>query len=336
MKNVLVTGANGHLGYNMARLLVEKGYKVRASVRDTKNNKTTKHLEELGVELVAADIMKPETLTPAVKGMDGVFQVAAVYTMISQDPQKDIIDPSIIGGINVLKAAKDAGVQKVVFTSSCAAIGTGATPEKPLTEANWNDDARSPYLIAKTQAEKRAWEFSKANNLNLVTICPCGIIGPGFYRHTPTTLPIQLMMLGKMPVVPPFAFSYVDVRDVAMAHLLAYENPKANGRYIVSDRCFSLIDFAREANSIDKSIKMPMMAIPEFMVPFLPLFDWFGNKLLGLPRQITEEMVADLGGKSQHVSSNRIRTELGWETIEFKQSLKDTLDWINKQFLSGK
>ena len=212
MKRVLVTGANGHVGNNLVRLLVEKGYTVRASVRNAKDPEKTKHLEPLGVEIVEADLMKPETLEAAVEGMDGVFQVAAAYVTWSRDPQRDIIDPSVIGGINVLRAAKEAGVKKVVFTSSAAAIGTDASREKPLTEEDWNEDALSPYMIAKTRAEKKAWEFVKDADMKLVTICPTGIIGPGFYRHTPTTQPFELALRGKVPVALPFGFSFVDVR----------------------------------------------------------------------------------------------------------------------------
>jgi dihydroflavonol-4-reductase len=333
MKNVLVTGANGHVGNNMVQLLVQNGYKVRASVRDLKGE-AVKTLQSLKVELVEADIMKPETLPNALKGMDGVFQIAAVYTMWSKNPQRDIIDPSVIGGINVLQAAKDAGVKRVVFTSSCAAIGVDATPDRPLTESDWNETAQSPYMMAKTQAEKRAWEFAKKNDLDLVTICPSGIIGPGFYRHTPTTQIFELVLRGKLPAVPPFAFSYVDVRDVARAHLLAYENPRASGRYIASDICVPLMDLMKLLNQIDSSIKVPAMTVPSPLLGAMPLFDWLGNKVMGMPRQITKDMVVEFAGKYQHVSNEKIKRELGWKPMDLKQSLRDTIEWIRKIFIN--
>ena len=122
-KNVLVTGANGHVGFVLTKSLIERGYHVRASVRDKNNHELTAHLEKLNAEIVELDIMKPKTIGPAMKGMEGVFQVAAVYKSWARDPEKEIINPSIIGGINVLKAANDANVKRVIFTSSTAAVG---------------------------------------------------------------------------------------------------------------------------------------------------------------------------------------------------------------------
>ena len=104
-KNVLVTGANGHVGFILTKMLVERGYNVRASVRDKENKELTKNLSVFDVEIVSLNLMEPETIEPAMQNMDGVFQVAAVYKSWAKKPEEEIINPSIIGGINVLKAA---------------------------------------------------------------------------------------------------------------------------------------------------------------------------------------------------------------------------------------
>ena len=119
-KNVLVTGANGHVGFVLTKFLVERGYNVRASVRDKNNPELISHLSPLNVEIVELDLMKPETIENAMEGREGLFQGAAVYKSWAKNPQEEIIDPSIIGGINALKAARKANVKKVVFTSSTA------------------------------------------------------------------------------------------------------------------------------------------------------------------------------------------------------------------------
>ena len=139
-KNVLVTGANGHVGYTLTKILVERGYNVRASVRDKNNPKLVSHLDSLDIELVEMDLMKPETIEAAMQNMDGLFQVAAVYQSWAKNPEEEIINPSIIGGINALKAAKQAGIKKIIFTSSTAAIGRSGPKGKALNESDDNQE----------------------------------------------------------------------------------------------------------------------------------------------------------------------------------------------------
>jgi dihydroflavonol-4-reductase len=333
MNRVLVTGANGHVGWNLTQLLVEKGYSVRASVRTLGDSAKTKPLASLGVELVEADLMKPETLEAAVQQMDGVFQVAAVYTSYARNPQKEIIEPSITGGINVLKAAKKAGVKKVVFTSSVAAVGTVEKGGAPRTEADWNEHATDPYTYAKAEAEKRAWEFSRNYGLPLVSILPAAVIGPGFYRHTPSTQMFELLLRGQVPLVFPMSLSFVDARDVARAHLLAYENPQAQGRYICSDRFASMDEVFQIIRKLDPSLKTPSLKMPAGLVSLLPALDWMGHQFMGLPRLMTKEFAREYAGKEMRCSSERIRRELGWQPMEFEGSLRDTLEWIRGTFL---
>ena len=186
-KNVLVTGANGHVGYVLTKLLVERGYNVRASVRDKDNKELTKNLSVFDVEIVSLNLMQPETIEPAMNNIDGVFQVAAVYKSWARNPEEEIINPSIIGGINVLKAAHNAGVKKIIFTSSTAAVGRSGPNGRALTEKDWNSKSKHPYSYAKTEAEKRAWNFSKEMEMDMVVMNPTAVIGPYFHRHTPST-----------------------------------------------------------------------------------------------------------------------------------------------------
>lgn len=333
MKNVLVTGANGHIGNNLVKLLVHNNYKVRAVIKSFDDEYNLSDLKELGVEIYEADILKPKTLEPVFDGIDGVFQLAAVYRTWSKDPQKDIIEPNITGGLNVLRAAYNANVRKVIYTSSIVAIGTEAQNNSPLTEENWNNNTVNPYFTAKTLGEKRAWEFAEENGINMISVNPACVIGPGFYRHTPTTYPFELAVRNKIHFALPFGFSYVDVRDVAKVQMLAYESDKASGRYIVSEGSYTMLDLLKELNEVDTSIKVPKYIIPVKKLHLLTGLDWLVNKLTGQPRQITRDLVLELGGKKQLVSNNKARKELDWEPIDFKVSLKDTVDWIRKIFI---
>ncbi|MEQ9363861.1 MAG: NAD-dependent epimerase/dehydratase family protein [Leptospirales bacterium] len=331
MKHVFVTGATGHVGYNVVQLLIEKGYRVRAGVRDVAK---AGRLRALGAEPVAADLRDPASLKAATAGVEGVFQVAAVYKVTAKDPQKEIIEPSIEGGLNVLRAAKAAGVRRVVFTSSVAAIGMGERGEdRALTEDDWNTGAKNPYNYAKTAAEQAAWEFAQQNDLDLVSINPSAVIGPGFFRHTPSTILFEMLLRGRLPVIMPFTLTFVDARDVAAAHVLAYENQAASGRYICADYNTSLEDLMPLFRDVDPTLKVPKTMLPNFLLPTAPLFDWLGHKFTGAPRAVTGETIREMANNPIRYSSDRLRLQLGWRPRPIKDSLRDTLNWVRKEFM---
>jgi len=335
MKNVLVTGANGHVGFNLVKHLVAHGYAVRASVRDHHNIEKTNHLKDLPIELVSVDIMQPDTISAAVADMDGVFHVAAVYKVYAKNPQKEIIDPSVIGAMNVLNAAKEAGVQKVVMTSSAAAVGSDGSIDEPLTEDDWNDASPSPYYQAKTQAERAAQKFSEQSGLNVVFINPCAILGPGFYSHTPSTSSFEDALRGKLPAVPPIGFSMVDVRDVAIAHRLAYENEQAKGRYIVSSEYkgfFELLQYIKTEHR--PAMKAPKILIPIPILKTVAYLSAFTYKIFGIAPQVMPDFVKEAAGKTQILSTQKIENELGWKARPFNETMEDTLTWIEGHFIN--
>ena len=336
MNSVLVTGANGHLGFALSALLARRGYRVRASVRNPGAcAEQTRCLRELGVELVVADLLDPVALARALAGCEGLFQVAAVYRTHARDPQREIVEPSLVGGLNALRAAQAAGVRRVVFTSSIAALGSDAPPGRPLTELDWNDNAVHPYFQAKTQAERQAWAFAREAGLDLVVINPGAIIGPGFYRHTPTTQPFEMMLRGQLPLAFPTGFTFVDVRDAAQAHLLAYESATAAGRYLAADRYFSMGELMAFARQHFSGIPFPRRVLPVQLLSLAVLQDWLGGLVLGRPRVVTRAMARECGGRYQRASSEKIRRELGWQPMDFRQSLADTFAWIRERFIEG-
>lgn len=332
MKHVLVTGANGHVGYNLVKELLAHDYRVRASVRDAAK---AKHLKELGdVEIVSVDIMKTETLPAAMEGVDGVFQVAAVFAFHAKDPEKEIIEPSVVGGANVLRAAAKAGVKKVVFTSSTMAVGTHAEGGRALDERDWNDAAKDPYMIAKTRGERAAWKVAEETGLSMVVVNPTSVIGPGFFRHTPSTMMFEALLRNQVPALPPFFFSHVDARDAAAGHRLAYESKDAKGRYILADEHVTMRELVDVVARVDPRVKVPKMTMPRALMPGAVVFDALMHKLAKRPRMLTREMVKELGGKEQRVSSERARKELGWKPRPYDESVADTLQWVREKLLS--
>ncbi|MBM3517660.1 MAG: NAD-dependent epimerase/dehydratase family protein [Alphaproteobacteria bacterium] len=324
---VLVTGANGHVGFVLTQHLLEHGYQVRASVRDARDPGRTGRLAALGVEIVEADLLRPDAIARAVDGMEAVFQVAATYELVPKHGAESIIRDSVEGGLNVLRAAKATGVRRVVFTSSCVAIGTTPLGAPARDEKSWNDQLGIPYYRAKTVAEQQAWAFAKESGLDLVTVLPGGVGGPGFVRNTPTIDLIENVQRGMFRFgVAPGNFIYVDGRDVAEAHRLALETPSASGRYIVAnDVSPSFRDLVETMRSVDPRTPKAGPLLPQWVLGFMPFIDALNHTLMGTARLVTPELVATVKGRVWNLDNGRAKAELGWSPrYALAASLRDT------------
>ena len=287
----------------------------------------------MGAEVAEADILRPETLPPAVAGMDGVFQVAATYHIHAADPKRDIYDPAVTGSLNVLKAAHAAGVKKVVYTSSVAAVGLAQPGGPPATEDDWPEGQQNAYTSGKTDGERQAWAYAKESGLNMVVVNPGVIIGPGFHRHTDSTLFFSKLLKGKIPMAFLMLMPYVDARDVAEAHLQAYEREEATGRHIAVGHIVPLLEMCALVKKIDPSVKVPTKNAPNFMVPLFPLFDWLESKMSGTPRSITRDFLKDVLKGENRYDTGKIQRDLGWTPRPLEETARDTIDWIREKGL---
>src|SRR4051812_7932252 len=153
---VLTTGANGHLGANVARSLLARGHEVVPLVRQGAD---LRGLQGLGLEVVYGDVMDQNSLTQAAQGCDVMIHMAAPYQYWAKDPN-EILKPAPEATRNALTAAKEAGIKRVVYTSTIWAIGLSKDPHTPLTADVWNDDARNPYAVSKVLAEREGWRLA--------------------------------------------------------------------------------------------------------------------------------------------------------------------------------
>jgi dihydroflavonol-4-reductase len=325
---VLVTGAGGHLGFNLTAALASAGHTVRGSIRSLDDARAIARLQAAGAkEVVAAPLESGSALRAAMDGMDVLAHTAAIYLLHAPGRDAEIVSASVDGVDRALRAARDAGIRRVVLTSSVVTLPMTSRGAPPVDESRWTEDLRVPYFRAKTLAERRAWDLSRELGLDLVTVLPGAFGGPGFLRNTPTIDLVEAIMRGAMQLAaPPITYPYVDVRDVARAHVLALESG-ATGRFIaVNEPIPTVADIAREMHRIDPRVPAPLMTLPDFTMPVIPWLEGLVSYFDGTPRILTPEMAATMGGRTFNITSARIRRELGWSpSISLRQSLADTM-----------
>lgn len=238
---VTVTGATGFLAGQLIRELLAQGCRVRGSVRSTlKDHDWLRGLK--GGERLAlfeAELQTEGAFDAACEGATCVMHTASPYTLTVKDAQKDLVEPAVQGTLNVLRAASKAkSVKRVVLTSSVAAMTDEPDGRVLLNEDTWNRKStlkRNPYYYSKTMAERAAWDFMKEAkpHFSLAVINPFLVIGPSLGPAVNTSNQILVDLLtGKYPAIMDLTWGMVDVRDVALAHVLAMMTPKAKGRYL--------------------------------------------------------------------------------------------------------
>ena len=328
---ILVTGANGHLGYNLIKGLLEKEHNVRGSIRSLKDESKVARVKELGdVEIAEADLNDKDQLGKAMEGIDLLFHTAAVYAYVAPGRENEIIDASVKGIEKTFRAASKAGVKKIVLTSSIVSLPVTLPGDPPVNEKDWSKDLQVPYIRAKTQGEQLAWELAKELNLNLVTVLPGAITGPGFAKNTPTIDMIEAMMLNYFRFgVINMNYPIVDVRDVVDVHIRAAETD-CEGRFIVcNDTIPTFRDLVETLHKIDPKVGLPLMTMPNFMLGISGMFDKINNLFFGTPMIVLPELMATLKGKIWNLSNQRSKDVLGWQQkISLEQSLKDTIGVI--------
>lgn len=307
---VLVTGGNGHVGNTLAKALCDKGYDVRITVRNVAEVESNGIFDGYTVELYQADLRDEAAMKKAMEGVTGAFQVAALYNFDEQSLGEGIVANNVQGSQTVLRLADAYEVKRVIMTSSIVAVGFGGTMEQPMTEKSWSDPV-DPYCRSKLESEMAAWEYAQAHRLDLVTLCPGLILGPNFYKHTASTINVSVFINNQVPFRFTFTPCVVDVRDVALAHILAYENEKASGRYLLSG--IHVPDLVRMLKEFDPEMVLPERVLtPEEVIQFA--------EKSGSP----VEMI----GQSFIYSDEKIQSELGWSPRPIEETMRDTIMWI--------
>lgn len=315
---VLVTGGSGFVATHCIDQLLRAGYNVRATVRSLGREpevramlKTvdTPRLEAL--TFVATDLGADMGWAEAVSGSRYILHVASPFPPHAPKHEDDLIIPAREGALRVLRAARDAGAERVVMTSSFAAVGYGHKPRtSPFTEADWTDITGSDvaaYPKSKTIAERAAWDFiaREGGKLELTVVNPVGIFGPVLSPdYAPSILIVKRLLDGAVPACPRLFFGTVDVRDVADLHLRAMVNPAAKGeRFLaLAGGSLSLLDVA---SILKKSMGTAARRVPTRKMP-----DWIVRLLAHFISDM--KMIAPEIGKPKNISNEKALRVLGW------------------------
>ncbi|MEP6886158.1 MAG: aldehyde reductase [Gammaproteobacteria bacterium] len=319
MSTVLVTGGSGFIGSRCILQLLAAGHRVRTTVRHLTLEGTVRAMLKQGgaepgdgLTFIAADLENDAGWNDAVSGCEYVLHVASPFPLATPQHDGELIVPARDGTLRVLGASRDAGVRRVVLTSSFAAIGYGHKPQTaPFDETNWTDAhayGLTAYVRSKTLAERAAWDFiaREGGTLELSVINPVAVFGPVLGPDYSTSILLLKRMLdGAVPGAPRSYFGVVDVRDVADLHLRAMTNPAAKGqRFLaVAGKSMSILDIAlvlrRRMGTIAK--RVPSIQLPNWLMRVAALFS-------PTARQLLPEL-----GKVKDSSNEKAKRLLEWE-----------------------
>ena len=317
MSTVLVTGGSGFIGSHSILQLLAAGHRVRTTVRSLRREGDVRAmLKERGtdpgdrVSFAAADLENDAGWAGAAAGCDYVLHVASPFPPGAPKHEDELIVPAREGTLRVLRASRDAGVKRVVLTSSFAAIGYGHQPQQtPFNETNWTvlKSDTAAYVKSKTLAERAAWDFiaKEGGGLELSVVNPVAVFGPVLGPDfSPSVLLLRRLMDGSVPACPRLYFGVVDVRDAADLHIRAMTHPAARGeRFLaVAGDCMSILDIAK--------VLRLRMGVSGRTAPRFQLPDWL-VRLAAMRNPEVKQILPELG-KIKHATNEKAGRVLGW------------------------
>ena len=337
MSKVLVTGGSGFIGAHTILQLLQAGHEVRATVRNLKREPEVRAMIKQGglspdladssrLTFVAADLTADAGWAEAADGCEFVHHIASPFPATVPDDENELIGPAREGALRVLRAARGAGVRRVILTSSFAAIGYGHPDHESTsyTEEDWsnpNSPGLQAYPKSKTLAERAAWDFiaSEGGNLELAVVNPVAVFGPVLAADTSTSiLLVRALMNRELPGLPRLWFGIVDVRDVADMHLRAMTHPEAAGqRFLaVTGDFLSMQQIAQilKQRLGERASRVPTMQLPDWLLRIASLTD---RRIKGLLPEL---------GKRKNATSAKAERILGWQPRSREEAVVSTAE----------
>jgi dihydroflavonol-4-reductase len=318
----LVTGATGFVGSAVARALLRRGQRVRILARPGSDRR---NLAKLCVEIAEGSLEAPEALARAVTGCRYVYHVAADYRLWVPDPEP-MFRTNVVGTRDLMIAALDAGVERVIYTSSVATLGLvpkGAADEETPSRA---EDMIGPYKRSKFEAEEVVRDLAQRRRLPVVIANPSTPVGPGDIKPTPTGRMILEAARGQMPAFVDTGLNIVHVDDVAEGHLAAAEKGRIGERYVLGGENMSLAEILAEVSRA-AGRRAPSLRVPHGMLYPVAVGAELAARLTGREPLITLDGVR-MSRKKMYFSSEKASRELGYRPRPAREAIIDAVSWF--------
>lgn len=332
MGTFLITGPTGFLGYHVIKALNARGDRPRVliSPADTDSQSpASQSLEMLDVEVVEGDVELLDSLRAACEGVDQVFHLKFTISMSAGDEvEKSLYQGNVVGTRNLLEAAAQAGVSRVVVSSSSLAVGLNSDPE-PLNEgADWDRHAFNlPYALSRREAEQEALGRSPAEPPEIVVVNPSFTLGPEDYVGAPANSLVMKMSKPEFRLRAPIGFGVLDVRDYAHGVLLAADRGTPGQRYILSGTNLDSDELLKQiAGVVGFKPARRLITLRSWAIkPIVGLMNVW-NQIKGKPAKVSPKLL-ELWGRHAWYDTSRACDELGWEPRELRETLRDTINW---------
>ncbi|MEQ8366795.1 MAG: aldehyde reductase [Roseicyclus sp.] len=318
MTKVFVTGASGFIAKHIVRELLAQDYDVRASVRSDKRKAELQGLfPDAALEFATLDLTRDDGWQDALRGCDVLIHTASPFPLTEPNDPQDLIRPAVDGTLRAMRAARDAGISRVILTSSCAAIYKQADKPKmqQSDETCWtspDDPSVGAYEASKTLAEKAAWDFVADHpEIALTTINPGAVFGPPMDARFGSSLElVEQLMTGKVPMAPPMDMVAVDVRDVARMHVAAIDLEATKGeRFAAASGTYRFLELAEFLKGWDGTLKTPGREAPVWLL-----------RIMGLFSRDVKGVLANVG-RTLAVSGAKAERTFGFDFIPVRDAL---------------
>jgi len=321
---ILLTGATGFVGAAILRRLAREDVDIRVLVRETSDRS---NLEGFNVDICLGDLRNKASLSAAVQDCEALIHTAADYRLWAKNPH-EMIDANVQGTANILEAAAEAGVKKVVYTSSVAALGKSNNGH-PVTEdtPSYLSDKIGTYKKSKYLAEEKALRIYREQNLPIVIVNPSAPIGPGDIKPTPTGRMVLECAKGKIPAYVESGLNVVHVDDVAEGHWLALQKGKPGEKYILGSENLTLLEILTKVAKASE-VRPPRFKVPHNIVLPIAHLSEFWARWITHKEPFTTVDGVRMSKRPMYFSSDKAKRELGYQPVPIQSAIEESVAWF--------